>query len=136
MADRKLKLREITDTLDILGGSIFTILHEYLNMRKLCSKWVPCLLTVDQKQQHVDNSDCYLELFQRNNKDFFMWYVTMDETWIHHYTPESSRQSAEWTEKGENRPKRPKTQMSAGKVLAYVFWNAPVILFIDDLEKR
>ena len=43
----------------------------------------------------------------------FMWYVRMVETWIHHYAPESNRQSAEWTTKGENGPKRPKTQISA-----------------------
>ena len=38
-----------------------------------------------------------------------MQYVTIDETWIHHYTPESNQQSAEWRANGE---KRPKTQMS------------------------
>ena len=64
-----------------------------------------------------------------------MQYVTIDETWIHHYTLESNRMSAEWTAKGENRPKRPKTQVSAGKVLVSVFWNAHGILFIDNLEK-
>ena len=74
--------------------------------------------------------------FQRNKKDFFMRYVTMDETSIHHYTSESNRHSAEWTAKGENRPKRPKTQMLAGNVLAFIFWDAHSILFIDYLEKR
>ena len=65
-----------------------------------------------------------------------MRYVTMDETWIHHYIAESNRQSAEWTawRESENRPKRPKTQMSAGKVLVFVFWNAYSILFTDYLE--
>ena len=37
LADRKLKLREITDILKILEGSVFTTLHEHLSMRKLCS---------------------------------------------------------------------------------------------------
>ena len=45
----KLKLREIDDTLKILEGSgIYHYMHERL-------KWVPRLLTVDQKQQHVDD---------------------------------------------------------------------------------
>ncbi|KAL7726405.1 hypothetical protein ACLKA6_004545 [Drosophila palustris] len=30
----------------------------------------------------------------------------MDETWIHHYIPESNRSSAEWREAGESRSKR------------------------------
>ena len=64
-----------------------------------------------------------------------MRYVIMDETWIHHYTPESNRQSAEWTAKGKNCSKRSKTQISTGKVLASVCFNAHAILFINYLEK-
>ena len=56
LADRKLKLREIADTLKISKGSVFTILHESLGMRELYSKWVPSLLTYDQKQQRVKDS--------------------------------------------------------------------------------
>lgn len=59
----------------------------------------------------------------------------MDETWIHHYTPESKRQSSEWRTAGESRPKRPKTQQSAGKVMASVFWDTHGVIFIDYLEK-
>ena len=63
LADRKLKLHEIAEELKISEGSVFTILHEHLSMRKLCSKRVLRLVTVDQKQ-HVNDSDCYLQLFQ------------------------------------------------------------------------
>ena len=104
-------------------------------MRKLSSKWVPRLLTVDQKQKRVDDSERCLELFQRNEKDFYIRHVKMDETWIHHYTPESNHQSAEWTAKGEIRLKRLETRMSSGKVLASVFWDAHGILFIYCLEE-
>ena len=43
--------------LKILEGSVFTILHESLGMHKLFSKWVPRLLTPDQKQQRVEDSE-------------------------------------------------------------------------------
>ncbi|KAM8701777.1 hypothetical protein ACLKA7_000202 [Drosophila subpalustris] len=32
----------------------------------------------------------------------------MDESWIHHYIPESNRSSPEWREAGESRSKRVK----------------------------
>ena len=48
LADCNLKLREIAE-MKISEGSVFTILHEHLLMRKLCSKWMLNLLTVDQK---------------------------------------------------------------------------------------
>ena len=133
--NRKLKLREIADTSKISYGSVYAILHKHLSMRKLLSKWVPRLLTVEQKRQRVVDSERCLELFRRNKPNFSRRYVTMDETWIHHYTPELKRSSAEWTAVGEKRLKRPKTQMWAGKVMALVFWDAHGVLFIDYLEK-
>ena len=137
LADRKLKLCEITEELKISEGCVFTILHEHLSMRKLCSKWVQRLFTVDQKQHRVDDSERFLQLFQCNKKVFLRKYVTMDETWIHYFTSVSNQQSAEWKEASESHPKRPKTQTSTGKVLASIaiFWDAQGILFIDYLEK-
>ena len=93
--DRKLKLHEIADTLKISEGNVFTIFHESLGRGKLFSKWVPRLLTPDQKQQRVEDSERCLELFKRSKKDFLRRYVTMDEKWIHYYTPETKRSSAE-----------------------------------------
>ena len=51
LADRKLKLCEIAEELKISEGSVFTILHEHLSMRKLCSMLVSRFLTVNQKQR-------------------------------------------------------------------------------------
>ena len=91
LSDHKLKLREIADTLKISEGNVFTILHESLRMRKLFTKWEPRLLTPDQKQQRVEDSERCLELFKRGRKDFLSRFVTMDETWIHHCTPETKK---------------------------------------------
>ena len=102
LTDHKLKLCEITEELKISESNEFTILHEHLSMRKLCSKWVLPLLTVDQKQQCIDDSEHCLQLFQCNKKEFLHRYVIMDETWIHHFTPESNQQSAEWTAADES----------------------------------
>lgn len=133
--DRKVKLQEIADIVKISTERVHHIVHEYLGMRKLCAKWVPRELTFDQKQQRVDDSEQCLEMIKHNKAEFLRRYVTMDETWLHHYTPESNRQSAEWTARGEPTPKRGKTQQSAGKVMASVFWDSQGIIFIDYLEK-
>ena len=54
---------------------------------------------------------------------------------MHHFCTESNQPSAEWTAAGESRPKRSKRQTSAGKVLAFVSWDAQGILFIDYLQR-
>ena len=127
-------MHERAEELKISEDNVFTILNEHLSMRKLCPKWVPHFLAVDQKQ-HVDDSEHCLQLFQRNKKEFLCKYVTLDETWIYYFTLESNWQSAEWTAAGESCPKWPKMQTSAGKVLSSIFWDVQSILFFDYLEK-
>ena len=102
LADRKLKLREIAEELKISESSIFIILHEHLSMRKLYSKWVPRLFTVDQNKNVLTIQSIVCNCF--NATKCFCINMTMDETWIHQFTPESNRQSAEWTAAGENCP--------------------------------
>lgn len=133
--DRKIKLREVAETVGISKERVGYILHDVLEMKKLSARWVPRLLTIDQKTQRVDDATAGLALMRSNRADFLRRFITMDETWVHYHTPESKRQSAEWLERHEIRPKRPKDQRSAGKVLASIFWDAHGIIFIDYLQK-
>ncbi|GFU79291.1 putative DD34D transposase [Trichonephila clavipes] len=133
---RKVKFIEIAGTPKISKERVGHIVNEYLDMRKLCSKWVPRELTIDQKQQRIDDSKQCLELFNHNKSEFLRRYVTMEETWLHHFTPESNRQSAEWTARDEPTPKCGKMQKSASKVMVSVFWDTHVVIFIDYLKKR
>jgi len=80
-------------------------------------------------------SEQCLESFNKNKTDFVHQFITMDETWIHHYTPESKQHSKQWTEAGCSAPKKTRSVPSAAKVMASVFWDAEGILFIDYLQK-
>jgi hypothetical protein len=51
-------------------------------------------------------------------------FITLDETWIHHYLPESKQ----WTKAGCSAPKQTRSVPS-------VFWDAEGIYFIDYPEK-
>lgn len=59
-------------------------------------------------------------LIKYNKNTFLRRFVAIAEPWMHHYTPESNRQSAEWFLPRESRPKRPKPQQSEVKVLANI----------------
>jgi len=48
--------------------------------------------------------------------------VTMDETWLYHYDPETKQQSMGWRHSGSLRPQKIRVQKSAGKVLASNFF--------------
>ena len=56
LSDRKVKLRELAEAVGISKERAGYILHDVLEMKKLSARWVPRLLTVDQKQQRIDDS--------------------------------------------------------------------------------
>jgi hypothetical protein len=116
------KLIEIAETLKISKKRFEHIVHEYLDMPKLCAKWVPHVLTSDQIQQRVDDLEQCLAIFNRNKDEFFCRYITKDVTWLLHNTSESNRQSAERTERDEPNPKCEKTQRSAGISIRGCAW--------------
>jgi histone-lysine N-methyltransferase SETMAR len=103
--DRRMKVREIAKTIGISKERVWYVFHEELDMKKLCARWVPRLLTADQKRTRMKISEQCLDHFNKNKTHFVRRFITMHETWIHHYTPESKQQSKQWTEAGCSAPK-------------------------------
>jgi len=80
-------------------------------------------------------SDIWNFFVRRDPNDFLSRLVTMDETRLYHYDPETKQKSMEWRHSGSPRPKKFRVQKSAGKFLASIFWDQDDILFIDYLPK-
>ena len=61
--------------------------------------------------------------------------MTVDETWLYHYDPETKQQSMEWRHSGSPRPNKFRVQKSTGKFLASIFWGQDGILLTDYRPK-
>lgn len=72
---------------------------------------------------------------RKNRREFYRRLVTIDESWVHHYTPEMKKQSMEWRKKGENPPRKAYAVKSAGKVMLTAFWDAKGLILSDYLQK-
>ena len=83
------------------------------------------MLSEENKRNCVVDSKAILALFRRNPDEFLRRYITVDETLIHHYTPETKEQSRQTIFEGERAPKKAKT----------VFWDARGIVYTDYLKK-
>ena len=104
-------------------------------MRKLTVRWVPKSLSDEQMATRASVCSALLKRFR--SKDEFHWrLVTVDEAWVHYYEPENKAQSRQWVGPGSRRPKKFKTQPSAGKVMATVFWDAEGVIMLNFLPKR
>ncbi|XP_076057310.1 histone-lysine N-methyltransferase SETMAR-like [Oratosquilla oratoria] len=128
LEDRQISAKVIAETLEISHKRVG---HIILDMRKLSAKWVLKCLNADQKRIRVTTSKVILDQFAAGMADFMARLVTMDETWLHHY----DHQSMEWQNSGSPHPKKLRTQKSAGKVLASVFWDKDGVLLIKYLPK-
>ena len=51
--DLRMKVPEIAETIGISKERVGYILHEELDTKKLCARWVPRLLTADQKRTRM-----------------------------------------------------------------------------------
>jgi len=89
--DRRILAKSVAEQLGISRELGVSITHEDLDKRKLSAKWVPNCLNADQKRQHCQSPEQILELFRCDPHDFLSRLVTMNETWLYHYDPETKQ---------------------------------------------
>ena len=77
--DRQIQVEEIAQALGISHGSVSTILHDRLGMRKLTARWVPKSLSNEQMATRASVCSALLKRF-RSKDDFLLRLVTADET--------------------------------------------------------
>ena len=135
-SDRRIKVDEKANALDFSHGSVSTTLHDRLDMHKLTAGWVPKSLSDEQMAIRASVYSALLKRFRSKEDDFLSRLVTVDETWVHYYEPEKKVQSRQSVGPGSSRPKKFKTQPSAGKVMATVFWDAHGVIMLDFLAKK
>ena len=133
-SERWIQVEEIAQALGISHGSVSTILHDHLGMRKLTACCVPKSLSGGQMATRASVCSALLKRF-RSKDDFLLHLVTVDATWVHYYEPENKAQSRQWVGPGSPRPKKFKTQPSAGKVMATVFWDTKGVIDFFTQEK-
>ncbi|GFR74413.1 mariner Mos1 transposase [Elysia marginata] len=102
--------------------SVFSVLTNKLNKKKKFSKWVPHLMTDEQKESRVNFSRNFLRRFQTEQNDFLGRIITDDETWVYSWDPETKRQSAEWRDFDEPCPEKFRRKQGALKVMHMIFF--------------
>jgi histone-lysine N-methyltransferase SETMAR len=132
----EVSFHQIAETVGISCGSAESILHEHLNMNKVCACLVQRMLTLEIKRNRLRSSEENLQLMNSDWNQFKLRFVTGDETWIHHYDPESKAQSMQWKHVTLPAPKKFKVQPSAGKIMCTIFYDAEGEILIDYLPRK
>jgi histone-lysine N-methyltransferase SETMAR len=135
MEDRRATVEEIAESLGMSVGTVHRILHEHLGMVKVSARWIPKLLSLQQKVDRVNICKQLLQDYENDLDGFYARLVTGDESWFHYYEPESKVQSMQWKHPDSPAPVKPLATPSAGKRMATVFWDSKGILLIEWLPQ-
>ena len=94
--DARYAVQEIEELSGIHSSSFLKILCERLGLRKVCTCWVPHLLTDEQKQSWVRLASQVIEKYDKCDPCRLEEIVTGDETWIYHFQPDSKAKNKVW----------------------------------------
>ncbi len=107
-------VRDIALQARISVGSAHNILKKDLGLTKIAARYVPKLLTQEQKQRRVQI--CQENLQRVQTEPFLLRHVvTGDESWIYCFDPVRKQKSSSWVSPQDPRPQsavRPRSQMS------------------------
>ncbi len=137
--DRRLTIREVELKMNSEMGNrvsrmtIARIIRDYLKLRKVSARWVPRDLTDEHKKNRMGSALTFLTRYHEEGEQFLSRIVTGDETWIHHYTPTTKKDTMVWKTAEERPPKKFKTFLSAGKVMCTAFWDQKGVLLEEFL---
>jgi histone-lysine N-methyltransferase SETMAR len=120
-ADRRVTYDVIEASVGISSGTVRKILHEELGLKKVTSRWIPHLLTQEEKNARVEWCRFMLQKFDGGKSRSVSQIVTGDETWIYTYEPEKKSQSQVWMFPDEERPTKVVRNRSVGKRMVATF---------------
>ena len=129
--DRRATYDELEKQSGLSRGTLQRIIYEELEMKKVCARWVPRLLTGEQSQSRHDLCVINLNMLEELGDNFWHQIITADETLLPHFMPKTKRQCMQRVAPGESMPVNTKSPSSIGKFQLTVFWNCDGIIQID-----
>ena len=126
--DARLSVKDIASCTGISESSVQTILKKRLDLRKVFARWVPHLLTEEQKTQRLKCARELLKTYKGRNNRVISNLLTGDETWVHMFEPQRRADNKQWKRKDQKRPCIAKRTISSKKMYA-IFNNSsgPVV---------
>ena len=133
--DARFTVRDIARKVGISLSTVHLILKKHLKVRKISARWVPHLLTDEQKRQRVNVAKKLLQMFPKYDKKQFANVVTGDETWVHYFEPVRKVSNKIWATKHSKRPIIAKRSLSTKKVLYAIFFSGEGVAIKVPVKK-
>ena len=124
-------MQQIEELSGIHLSIVLKILSERLGLRKICARWVPHLLTDEQKQSWIRLASQVIEKYDKCDPRHLEEIVSGDETWIYHFKPDSKDKSKVWVSSEGDRPVIAHCCKISNRMLYAIFFDSkgPVLQF-------
>ena len=121
MFDRRRTINELEALTGVLWTSCQRILTEELHIKRVAVKFVPRLLSENQRANRLD-ACCEMKDQLKTLPDFLSKIITGDESWCYRYAPETKQQSSQWKSASSPRPKKTRQVKSNVKNMLICFF--------------
>lgn len=129
--NRRLTVRAIAKDLLASKDTVHRILKDSLGLSKKSARWVPKLLSPEQKDRRVATSTALVQLIQDKGRSFLDKIITMDETAVSLHTPETKKQSMQWIKKGQPGPLKARVHATRQKIMVLAFFDRNGIIYTN-----
>lgn len=134
--DPHVTIRDLADMFGLSVGTVHKIVHEDLHMKKVCSKFVPHLLSPEQKAQRVAFARELLRMFEPQGPKRLTDIITGDETYIRYFGTPAKRFNMQWVHEQDSRPTVLRPGFGDRKRLFTIFFNYAGPLAVDVTPLR
>ena len=117
-------MQEIEELSGIHSSSVLKILCEQLGLCKICTRWVPHLLTDEQKQSRVRLASQVIEKYDKCDPRRLEEIVTGVETWIYRFQPDSKAKNKVWVSSEGDRPVIARCCKTSNRMLYAIFFDS------------
>ena len=111
---------------------VFTILKEKLKLQKICARWIPHLLTPEQKNRvekdRGEMASVSLSRFKNRDSCRLRKIVTGDETWLYFYEPDNKLNNKMWVGENNECPMVARRSRSARRVMYALLFDSDGIV--------
>ncbi len=132
--DRRVSIAQLMLQTGLKNTTVHRILTKDLHLSKRCAKYVPMDLNAAQVARRTRICDFWSRL-KINSPRVFAVTITMDESWIYCYDPESKEQSKEWLRSMENRPQKPQCTLATRKVMVVTFFDSKGLIYREFVRR-
>jgi hypothetical protein len=82
--NQRITTRELCTELNI-GCNVLEVMMATLEYHKVCTRWVPRMLTQEHKEHRMQVCQDLLNQYEAEGDSFLDCIITGDEMWCHHY---------------------------------------------------